>query len=65
MWAVSNVGEYIVRDLTKAGFTTLRFHGVNIHNMDEFGVNKEYQNYMDDDLAGSLASSDVEFCIFK
>jgi hypothetical protein len=37
--------------------------GVRIHDIDEFGVNQEFQNYFTDTLGGSLGSDKVELVI--
>lgn len=40
-----------------------RIFGVNLHDMDEFGENQEYQNYFSSVLGGSVQGSDVELAI--
>lgn len=42
----------------------INIFGVNLHALDEFGVNQEYQNYWTNTLSGSLSTqNDVEIAI--
>ena len=45
------------------GTEVMRVFDVNIHDLDELGVDQEYQNYYTTTLAGSLAASDTELGI--
>ena len=62
-WGVDQLDEVSRREIYTAsddGPAITRVFGVNLHDVFEFGDGQEYQTYFDDDLAGSLATSDVE-----
>ena len=65
-WNIDQVDEVTRRQIFLMEDGTLnRIFGVNIHDLDEFGVNQEYQLFFTGTLAGQLGSSnaDVELVI--
>ena len=63
-WNIDQVDEVTRREIYLAEDGSLnRVFGVNLHDMDEFGVGQVYQDYVTSTLGGSLASSDVEFVL--
>lgn len=64
-WNVDQVDEVTRREIFLAGDGTInRIFGVNLHDMDEFGVGQVYQLYFTNSLGGSLASGgDVELVL--
>jgi hypothetical protein len=63
-WGVDQLDEYSRRQVFEAEDGTLsRLFGVNLHDIDELGVGQEYQNFLTNELSGSLQTSDVELVI--
>ena len=63
-WNVDQVDEVTRRELFQAadgGIT--RLFGVNLHDLDEFGENQEYQDFFTEQLGGSLAPGDLELVV--
>ena len=63
-WKVDQVDEITRREIFVAQEGMLnRIFGVNIRDIDELGVNQEYQNFFTSQLSGSLASGDQELVV--
>lgn len=65
-WGLDQVDDVTRREIYNAseGSGTLtRIYGVNLHDLDELGEGQEYQNFFDDDLSGSLQTSDLELVV--
>ena len=65
-WGVDQVDEMTRREIYEAGDgsdTLTRIFGVNLHDLDEFGEGKEYQNFFTSSLSGAVQASDVELVI--
>jgi len=63
-WGVDQVDEITRREIYTAEDGTIsRIFSVNLHDLDEFGEDQEYQLYFANELSGSLASGDVELVI--
>lgn len=65
-WTIAEVDEFTRREIylaTDDGDAVSRVFGVNLHEMTEFGVGHEYQNFFTNQLAGTIPSSDVEIGI--
>jgi hypothetical protein len=63
-WGLDQVDEVTRREIYLAndgGIT--RVFGVNLHDLDEFGENQEYQLFFTNQLAGSLQASDLELVV--
>ncbi len=64
-WNVDQVDEITRREIfvneQEPGIQ--RVFGVNLHEIVEFGVGQQYQNYLVNDLSASLPASKVEFCL--
>jgi len=63
-WGVDQVDEITRHDIFLAadgGIT--RIFGVNLHDLDEFGENQEYQLFFTNQLTGSLQTADVELVV--
>ncbi|MBC8495797.1 hypothetical protein H8D36_06595 [archaeon] len=63
-WGVDQVDEVTRREIFTAEDGRInRIFSVNLHDIDEFGVSQEYQNFFTSDLSGSLETSDVELVV--
>lgn len=63
-WGLDQVDEITRREIfTSADGTITRVFGVNLHDLDEFGVDQQYQNFFLEKLGGSLAAGDSELVI--
>jgi hypothetical protein len=63
-WDSGDVDEVTRREIFTAEDGGLsRIYGVNLHDIDELGVNQEFNLYWDNDLAENFSNSDVEVCI--
>lgn len=65
-WSIAEVDEFTRREIYLAsddGDAVTRVFGVNIHEMTEFGVGHEYQNFFTSQLNGTIPSADVELGI--
>jgi len=65
-WGLDQVDEVTRREIYTAsedGAPITRVFGVNLHDLDELGEGQEYQNFFDNDLGGSLQSSDLELVV--
>lgn len=62
-WGPDQLDEISRREIYQAGdggAPLTRIFGVNLHDLYEFGVGQQYQNYFLEDLGGQLATDDVE-----
>ena len=65
-WGVDQVDEVTRREIYQAddsSSTITRIFSVNLHDIDELGVNQEYQEFFKNELSGSLHTSDVELVV--
>ncbi len=63
-WNIDQIDEITRREIFLAEDGKVnRIFGVNLHDLDEFGVGQEYQLFFTDTLGGSLASSDTELIL--
>lgn len=63
-WGVDQVDEVTRREIFTAGDGVLnRIFNVNLHDIDEFGENQEYQLYFQNELGAAMASGDVEIVL--
>lgn len=63
-WTLADVDEITRREIFTAEDGALsRIYNINIHDLIEFGVNQEYQNYYLNDLHGTLATGDIELLV--
>ena len=63
-WGVDQIDEITRREIFISSDDRItRIFGVNIHDMDEFGEDQEYQNFYTDVLGASLEASDVELVV--
>jgi hypothetical protein len=65
-WSIAEVDEFTRREIylsSDDGDAITRVFGVNIHEMTEFGVGHEYQNFFTNQLSGTIPSADVEIGI--
>lgn len=63
-WGVDQVDEITRREIYVAADGSIsRIFGVNLHSLDELGEDQEYQLFYANELAGTLASSDVELVV--
>lgn len=65
-WDLTQIDDFTRREIFLAGegdSSLTRIFGINIHDIDEFGVAQEYQNYFAGSLAQSMTSSKVEIVI--
>jgi len=63
-WNIDQIDEISRREIFLAADNSLtRIFGVNLHDMDEFGVDQEYQLYFENTLGASVETSDVELAI--
>jgi hypothetical protein len=65
-WGLDQVDEVTRREIYTAsedGAPITRVFGVNLHDLDELGEGQEYQNFFDNDLAGSLQALDLELVV--
>lgn len=63
-WGLDQVDEITRREIYLAndgGIT--RIFGVNLHDLDEFGENQEYQEFFTNDLGGSIQGNDLELVV--
>ena len=63
-WGVDQIDEISRHEIFLAADGALtRIFGVVLHDLDEFGQGQEYQLYFQNQLSGSLQSSDVELVV--
>jgi hypothetical protein len=63
-WGVDQIDEITRRAIYTAEEGSInRIYQVNLHDVDEFGVGQEYQNFFENDLGGSLQGSDEELIV--
>lgn len=63
-WNIDQVDEVTRREIYLASDDAIaRVFGVNLHDLDEFGQNQEYQNYFTNNLGGALAPDDLELVV--
>jgi len=65
-WNVDQIPESVRTQIYLANENSgalMSIYGVRLHDMDEFGVGQQYQNYYTDVLGGTLASNDVELAV--
>lgn len=63
-WTLAEVDEVTRREIFTAQDGLInRIYSVNLHELYEFGVSQEYQNYFLNDLGASLASGDQELVV--
>ncbi len=63
-WTLAEIDEVTRREIFTAedGFIK-RIYGVNLHELFEFGVSQEYQNYFLNKLGGTLIAGDKEIAV--
>lgn len=63
-WSTADVDEFTRREIFQATDGTInRIFGVNLHDLDEFGVGQMYQQYYTNDLAGTMGANDQEIVL--
>lgn len=62
-WGLDQVDEVTRREIYTSEGQITKIFGVNLHSLDEFGENQEYQNFFTSNLSGALASSDTELLV--
>jgi hypothetical protein len=63
-WTLAEVDEVTRREIFQSEDGALnRIYNVNLHDLIEFGVGQEYQNYYLNELHATLASGDVELVV--
>lgn len=63
-WGVDQVDEISRRELyTAADGSMNRVFGINLRDIDEFGVGQVYQTYFETTLGGSMGASDLEIVL--
>ena len=63
-WQVDQIDEITRREIfTAADGGITRLFQVNLHDIDELGESREYQNFLTSQLSGSLQGSDVELVV--
>ena len=63
-WQVDQIDEITRREIfTAADGGITRLFQVNLHDIDELGESQEYQNFLTNQLSGSLQGSDVELVV--
>lgn len=67
-WDLTQVDDFTRREIWLANkengeYSLTNVFGVNLHDIDEFGVNQEYQLYFTGTLSGTLASNKTELAI--
>lgn len=63
-WTLADVDEVTRREIFTAEDGVLnRIYNINIHDLIEFGVGQEYQNYYLSDLGATLATNDIELLV--
>ena len=63
-WNVDQVDEITRREIyTAADGAINRIFGVNLHDLDELGVDQEYQSFYDDTLGATMGGSDTEIVV--
>ena len=65
-WGLDQIDEVTRREIytaSEGGAPITRIFGVNLHDIDELGVDQEYQDFFDVELGGALESSDTELVI--
>ena len=63
-WGVDEVDDITRRELiTREGGLLTRIFQVNLHDLDELGEGKEYQNYYTADLSGSMPGTKKEIVV--
>jgi len=63
-WSIADIDEVTRREIFNAPDGVLnRIFGINIWDLDEFGVGQQYENFFLNDLGGSLAPGDEELVL--
>jgi hypothetical protein len=63
-WSTADIDEVTRREIFVAQDGRInRIFGVNLHDLDEFGVAQQYQNYYLNELGGTLAAGDEELVL--
>jgi hypothetical protein len=63
-WTLADVDEITRREIfTSEQGAINRIYNVNLHDLIEFGVDQEYQNYYLNDLHATLAAGDLELVV--
>jgi len=63
-WSTADIDEVTRREIFVAQDGRInRIFGVNLHDLDEFGVGQQYQNYYLNELGGTLAAGDEELVL--
>ncbi len=63
-WSTADIDPITQREIFISREGTLnQIFGVTLHDLDEFGVGQQYQNYYLNQLGGTLASSDEELVL--
>lgn len=63
-WGLDQIDEITRREIyMSADGGISRVFNVNLHDIDELGVDQQYQNFYLDQLSGALAASDVELVV--
>lgn len=62
-WGVDQIDEITRRDIFMNEGKVTRIFGVNLHDLDELGVNQEFQKFFTDQLGASITGSDNELLV--
>ena len=63
-WGLDQIDEFTRREVYMAADGSLtRLFQVNLHDLDEFGEQQEYQNFFTTNLSASLAGGDLELVV--
>ena len=62
-WGVDQVDEITRREFYVNESATTRLFGVNLHPIEEFGEDNEYQNFYTNQIGGTMGASDVEIIL--
>lgn len=62
-WGVDQVDDQTRREIYVSDEGVSRIFGVTLHELDEFGVGQDYQNFYTNELGGSMPSGDTEIVI--
>lgn len=63
-WGLDQIDEVTRREIFLSNDQVItRIFQVNLHDLDEFGVDQEYQNFFTSNLGASLGSGDVELVV--
>lgn len=62
-WGLDQIDDVTRREIYNSPDGITRVFGVNLHDLDEFGENQEYQLFFTSNLGGSLNTGDLELVI--